>query len=227
MGILVGEGLQMANKAGSRVDFAAIARQFQFLDSGKSEKVDIKLLGDFVASMVKNGAAAAVASDKSCEGAPAAEESFEAKYKAIKGLRSIEEDLKTAYGGSRGTNPLTQSQKREIERIAERAGKVRGLYDRLHVYEASERRFREESFRAVSNVAKAATPSESATEQNAGLVRSPSVTGGTAASSPAGLDSAQIEKNLKACIAGKVRVQEDIYELYEKPESGAENTDRR
>ena len=115
MGILVGEGLQMANKAGSKIDFAAIAKQFQFMGSGKSEKVDLKLLGDFVADMIKNGAAAAVACEKSSEGAPAAEESIEAKSKAIRGLRNIEEDLRTAYGGTRGTNPLTQSQKREIQ----------------------------------------------------------------------------------------------------------------
>ena len=31
MGILVGEGLQMANKAGSTIDFTKIAKQFQFM----------------------------------------------------------------------------------------------------------------------------------------------------------------------------------------------------
>ena len=35
MGILVGEGLHMANKAGSKIDFTKIAKQFRFMGSGK------------------------------------------------------------------------------------------------------------------------------------------------------------------------------------------------
>ena len=214
MGILVGEGLQMANKAGSKVDFTKIAKQFLCLASDKTEEVDLKFLGDSVAEMVRTGAAAAVASEEDCEGASAAVESIASKTKAIMGLKSIEEDIRTVYGGTRGTNPLTQSQKIAIGRIAERAGKVRGLYERLHVYETSERRFREQSFRAVSSVAQAGTASDSAGEQQASLARSPSASGGTAASSPAGMDGAQIEKHLKACIAGKQRIQQDIYEQF-------------
>ena len=49
MGILVGEGIKKSNEAGSTIDFTEIAKQFQFMGSGKPEKVDLKLLGDLFA----------------------------------------------------------------------------------------------------------------------------------------------------------------------------------
>ena len=46
MDLLVGEGLKKSNKAGSAIDFAEITKQFQYMGSGKPEKVDFKLVGD-------------------------------------------------------------------------------------------------------------------------------------------------------------------------------------
>ena len=65
MGIFVREGIKKAIEAGSKIDYKEVAKQFQFLGSGKSDKVDLKLLGDLVAGVIQDGAAAAAASDES------------------------------------------------------------------------------------------------------------------------------------------------------------------
>ena len=85
MGVLVGEGIKKAIEVVSTIDYNEVAKQFQFMGSGKSEKVNLKLLGNLFASMVQDGAEAAAASDKSDKGASAADESSEARIKALRG----------------------------------------------------------------------------------------------------------------------------------------------
>lgn len=131
-----------------------MAKQFQFLSSGRTDKVHYKVLGDLFSGIVEKGARAAADCDKSCEGTSALAGVSEETAKVYQRIRGIADDLQLSCKDVRGMNPITQSQKRAIERIAERAGKVRvvalplrDLYERIHVFKASEKSYKEQASR--------------------------------------------------------------------------------
>jgi len=205
MGILVGEGLKKAAEGGSSENFGMLMKSFQQLQAGKTDKLDYKVVGEALSSFIEKGVVAAATTSQPAEGAPAAGKAAESMAVMQRGLENFKKKAHEMFRETYGENPLTQSQKLEVRKIAERAGRVRRLYEKIHVYESGEEKYREQSYEAVQLSQKGFGDSGAQTR-----LGSPSE-GGAADSSVVTADSSQIEKNLKACIAEKQRLQIDIY----------------